>query len=265
MRRLPPKGLVLRAFCVLVAVWLMAPVLIVVPLAFAGAKSFVFPPESWSLQWFDELVTDSDWRDALLTSARVALLTVVVAAVLGTAAALGLQRARIPGASVIRGLLVAPMVVPVVITAVGVYAVFLPRDLLGTDLGFVLAHSVLAVPFVLVAVSTSLAGVDRRLEQAAASLGASPATTFFTATLPLIRPGLLAGSVFAFIASFDELVVSLFLASPLKSTLPVQMYESLEEVNPTIAAASTLFLVVTTAVMCLALFLNRSDREHGLA
>lgn len=254
----------LRVFAVLVAVWLLAPVLVVVPLAFAGTKSFVFPPETWSTQWFDELVTDPEWRDALLTSLRVAGFTVVLSAVLGTAAALGLQRSRLRGLVVLRGLLVAPMVVPVVITAVGIYAVFLPRKLLGTDLGFVLAHTALAMPFVVIAVTTSLTALDRRLEDAAASLGASPVTTFFTVTLPLIRPGLLAGSVFAFIASFDELVVSLFLASPVKNTLPVQMYDSLEQINPTIAAASTFFLAVTTAVLCLALFLNRSDREHGL-
>lgn len=254
-----------RIFCVLVVVWLIAPVLVVVPLGFAGQKSFVFPPSSYSGQWYQELFEDPQWRDALFASVRIALIVVVVSAVAGTAAALGLQRSRLPGLGLMRAVIVAPMVVPLVITAVGVYAVFLPRALIGTELGFVVAHTVLALPFVVVAVSTSLASLDRRLEDAAASLGAAPVTTFFTVTLPHIKPGLMAGSVFAFIASFDELVVSLFLASPLKRTLPVQMYESLEEVNPTIAAASTLFLLVTTTVMLAFLLLNRSDRNHGLA
>ena len=255
----------LRGFAAIVVVWLIAPVLVVVPLAFAGRQSFVFPPESYSWQWFEELFSDAEWRDALLTSVRIALLVVVVSSVLGTAAALALQRSRLPGLAIVRALLIAPLIVPVVITAVGVYAVFLPRDLLGTDLGFLLAHTVLALPFVVVAVSTSLAGFDRRLEDAAASLGASPLSAFFTVTLPLIRPGLLAGAVFAFVSSFDELVVSLFVASPLKRTLPVQMYDSLEQVNPTIAAASTVFLLLTTTVVLLMLVLNRTEREHGLA
>jgi putative spermidine/putrescine transport system permease protein len=254
----------LRAFGGLVVVWLVAPVLVVVPLAFAGQRSFVFPPKSYSSRWFSELVDNSEWRDAMVASVRIAVLVVLASTVLGTAAALGLDRSRLRGLAVVRGLLVAPMIVPVVITAVGVYAVFLPRHLLGTDLGFVLAHTALAIPFVVIAVSTSLAGVDRRLEAAAASLGATPVTTFLTVTLPLIRPGLLAGAVFAFIASFDELVVALFLASPFKRTVPVQMYDSLEQIDPTIAAASTVFLVVTTLVMVLVLVLNRGSKGHGL-
>lgn len=257
-------GIALRLFGALVAVWLIAPVLVVIPLAFAGQKSFVFPPTSYSAQWFDELLNNPEWRDAMLTSVRIAFLVVVVSTVLGTAAALGLQRSGLRGLAIARGALIAPMIVPVVITAVGVYAVFLPRDLLGTDLGFILAHTVLALPFVVVAVSTSLADMDRRLEDAAASLGARPTVSFFTVTLPLILPGMMAGAVFAFIASFDELVVSLFIASPLKRTLPVQMYDSLEQIDPTIAAASVVFLVVTSAVMLMMLVLKRSSREHGL-
>jgi putative spermidine/putrescine transport system permease protein len=256
---------VLRAFGGLVVIWLVAPVLVVIPLAFSGQRSFVFPPKSYSSQWFTELFDNPEWRDAMVTSVRIALLVVLASTILGTAAALGLQRSRLRGLAFVRGLLVAPMIVPVVITAVGVYAVFLPRHLLGTDLGFVLAHAALAIPFVLIAVSTSLAGVDRRLEDAAASLGAPPVTTFLTVTLPLIRPGLLAGAVFAFITSFDELVVALFLASPFKRTLPVQMYDSLEQIDPTIAAASTVFLVATTLVMVLVLILNRNSEAHGLA
>jgi putative spermidine/putrescine transport system permease protein len=242
----------LRIFVAVVCVWLIAPVLVVIPLSFAGEKSFAFPPDSWSTQWYSNLVQDELWRDALLTSIKIALLVVLVSGVIGTAAALSLDRARFPLKGVIQGILLAPMIIPIVIVGVGVYAVFLPRQLTGTDLGFVLAHSVLALPFVIVSVLISLSGFDRRLEDAAASLGASPPVTFLRVTLPQILPGVLAGAVFAFIISFDELVVALFLSSPTKQTLPIQMYSTLETVDPTIAAASTFLLIATTGVAILA-------------
>ena len=188
---------------------------------------------------------------------------VVLSVALGTSCALALDRSRLRGTAIVRALVLSPMIVPIVIVGVGVYAVFLPWHLIGTDMGFVLAHTVIALPFVVVAVSTSLAGFDRRLETAAASLGASPVTTLFTVTLPLLAPGMLAGAVFAFIASFDELVIALFLSSPFKTTLPVRMYTSLQSIDPTIAAASTLLLLATTAVILLALVFNRNLREQG--
>jgi putative spermidine/putrescine transport system permease protein len=262
LRALPIGSFLLRAFAFLVAVWLVMPILVVIPLSLTDAQSFVFPPESYSFRWFENLFEDPAWRDALWTSARIAVLVVILSVVVGTAAALGLDRGRLPGKGIVRGLLLAPMIVPIIITGVGIYAVFLPMQLIGTDVAFVLSHTVIALPFVVVAVSTSLRGFDRELERASASLGASPVSTFFHVTLPNIAPGMFAGAVFAFVLSFDELVISLFISTPLKKTVPVQMFDSLDSVDPTIAAASTVLLLSTTAVILLAILGLRNVRDQ---
>jgi putative spermidine/putrescine transport system permease protein len=251
----------LRIFTALVVIWLVVPVLVVVPLSFTGEQSFVFPPPSWSTRWYTNLFEDDAWRESLFTSLRIAVYVVVCACVVGTAAALSLDRVRFRFKGVLQGLLLAPMIIPIVIVAVGIYSVFLPRSLTGTDLGFVLAHTMLALPFVIVSVSISLAGFDRRLEDAAASLGASPLVTFLRVTLPNILPGVAAGAIFAFITSFDELVVALFLSSPVKRTLPIEMYTTLETIDPTIAAASTVLLAATTAVTLLALIFGNARTQ----
>ncbi|WP_067177337.1 ABC transporter permease [Microtetraspora niveoalba] len=256
-------GVGLRLWGALVGAVLIAPTLIVIPLSFTGKASFTFPPESWSLRWYQNFFTDPGWRDALLTSVRIALLVAVLASALGTAAALALDSGRVPGKGLINGLLLSPMVVPQIVAAIGVYAVFLKWGLAGTTLGFVLAHTALAIPFVIVAVSAVLRGYDRRLEQAAASLGAGPLTTFFQVTLPLILPGVLSGAVFAFVTSLDEVVIALYLQSPELHTLPVQMFSSVTvETDPTIAAASTLVLVVTTMLILLPQLLRRRSPEE---
>lgn len=248
----------LRLWAALVGAVLVAPTLIVVPLSFAGSRSFVFPPQGWSLQWYRNFFTDPGWRGALLTSLEIAVLVAVLATVLGTTAALALDRGRVPGAGVVHAVLLAPMVVPQIVAAIGVYSVFLQWRLSGTLAGFVLGHTTLAVPFVVVAVSASLRGYDRRLDLAAASLGASPLATFRRVTLPAVLPGVLSGMVFAFVTSLDEVVVALYLQSPTLHTLPVQMFSSVTvETDPTIAAASSLVLVVTTALILLPQLLRR--------
>jgi putative spermidine/putrescine transport system permease protein len=244
----------LWAFAALVGLWMVAPALIVLPMSFTGVQTFQFPPPSWSTRWYSAFFTDPAWYRSLLTSLEVALLVTVLATVLGTAAALGLSRGRFPGKLVVRAFILSPIIVPVVVVAIGVYAVFLSWNLSGSVLGLVLAHTSLAVPFVVVTVSASLATFDRSLERAAASLGANPLVTFLRVTLPNIRAGVLVGALFAFITSFDELVEALFLVSPLVRTLPVQMYASVtREVDPTLAASSTMILLFTTALLMLAL------------
>ncbi|WP_395105537.1 ABC transporter permease [Actinomadura sp. SCN-SB] len=251
-------GVGLRLWAVLVAAVLVGPTLVVLPLSFTGRRSFAFPPSDWSLEWYRTLFTDPSWRDSLLMSVQIALAVAVAATVLGTAAALALDRGRLPGKGLIHGLLLAPMVVPQIVAAIGVYAVFLQWRLSGTVAGFVLAHTAIALPFVVVAVSAALRGHDRRLERAAASLGAGPWTTFRRITLPIILPGVLSGAVFAFVTSLDEVVVALYLQSPTLHTLPVQMFSSVTvETDPTIASASSLVLVVTTALILLPQLLRR--------
>lgn len=244
----------LNIFCVLVAFILAAPMFIVVPLSFTDEKAFKFPPDHWSTRWYENLIHDPEWHRSLITSLEIAFVVTMLAVLLGTAAALALVRGRAPGKTVLSAVVFAPMMVPVMMIAVGVYAVFLEWHLAGTFRGFVLAHTALAVPFVVVTVSASLRTFDRRLEAAAASLGARPIKTFTRITLPLILPGILGGALFAFVTSFDELVVAIFLVGPDLQTLPVQMFTSVfEESDPTVAAASSVILGATTLMLLSAL------------
>jgi putative spermidine/putrescine transport system permease protein len=252
----------LMVFCVLVAVWLVAPSLIVIPLSFTNRPSFNFPPSGWSTTWYANLFSDPTWILALQASIRVGLLVTLVATICGTAAAVALSRTRFVGDQGVRALLLSPMIVPVIVVSIGTYAIYLRLNLLGTTTGFVLAHSVLALPFVIIPVSASLQGFDRRLEDAAAICGANRWATFRTVTLPLVAPGVMSGALFAFATSFDEVVVSLFIQSPYLQTLPVRMYSSVtRDTDPTIAAAATLILALTTVLTILAsIYMVRRNR-----
>jgi putative spermidine/putrescine transport system permease protein len=247
----------LRIFAVLVGLLLLVPTLMVIPMSFTAGSSFHFPPEGWSLRWYRSFFSDPAWRDSLMNSLWIGFLVTILATTLGTASAYALARSRVLGRGAARGLHLAPQIVPNIVVAVAIYAAFLNWGLTGTVLGFVLAHTVLAVPFVVVAVSTSLAGMDVRLELAAASLGANPWQTFFRVTLPAIAPGVLSGAVFAFATSFDEVVVALFLRTPELQTLPVQMFNAVRvEIDPTIAAASSLIVLVTVVALAIGMFLR---------
>jgi putative spermidine/putrescine transport system permease protein len=260
-RRQGPSRL-LVAGCALIGAWLLAPMLVVVPMSFTDRRSLAFPPKGWSLEWYRNFFTDPQWYDALIASLQIAVLVTIVATIFGTAAAFALVRGRFPGKALVSGLLLAPLVVPVVIVAIAVFAMYLRWHLSGTVHGFVLAHSALAIPFVIITVSSSLRTFDRRLELAAQNLGANAASTFRSVTLPLILPGVLSGALFAFITSFDEVVVALFIQSPEVRTLPVQMFTSVtREVDPTIAAASTMILALTTSLLVL-FALARRQEEH---
>lgn len=254
----------LVVYCVLVAILLIAPTLVVVPIAFTSSRTFQFPPPGFSTQWFEELFADPAWMDSLMLSLRVGVAVMILATALGTMAALALTRGKGSWRGPTNAFIMAPMIVPGVILAIAIYYVFLRWHLTSTFTGFVLAHTVVAVPFVVVAVSTSLQGVDRGLERAAASLGASPPVTFLRVTLPLILPGMLTGALFAFLISFDEAIISLFLSGPFGRTLPVQLYQSVTStITPTVAAASTLIIGVTTFVLliCGAVATRRGARN----
>ncbi|XAS74302.1 ABC transporter permease [Micrococcaceae bacterium Sec5.1] len=245
---------------VLIAAWMIVPTLVIIPLSFSSSQaSFQFPPPGWSLDLYRNLAT-GEWRDAALNSIKIAAVVTVLTTVLGTAAALGLDRSKFPGKGLITGSMFAPLIVPTSILAIGIYAVFLNWKLNGTFLGFVAAHSVVALPMVLVSVSSSLRVFDRNQENAAASLGAGPLTTFMSVTLPQIRSGVVTGAVLAFLASFDEVVVSLFLASPRLQTLPVLMFSSMRrELDPTVAAAATVvFALAAIAIPIVALIQTRN-------
>ncbi|MGW9021453.1 ABC transporter permease [Leucobacter chromiiresistens] len=261
----PVTRVVLWAFSVLVAFWLIAPTLVVIPLSFTGKASFAFPPETWSLQWYESFFSNRAWTSALTNSLLVGLLVALLATVLGLLAALGLRALTSKRMSTtLRIGLLAPMVVPGIVVAIGIYAVFLKLGLVGTVIGFVLAHTVLALPFTVIAITAGFAGFDDRLELAALSLGASRLKTFLTVTLPNIVPGIVSGALFAFVTSFDEVVLSLFIKSPYLNTLPVLMYASVtRDTDPTLAAAATVILVFTTVLVIGALVLTgRKNRAR---
>lgn len=254
----------LALYCTLVALLLVAPTLVVVPVAFTSTQTFQFPPPGFSTQWFEELFADPAWTDALMLSLRVAGAVVVLATVLGTAAALALTRGTGRWKLLVNGFVLAPMIVPGVIAAIAIYYVFLRWHLSSTYVGFVLAHTIVALPFVVVPVSTSLRGFDRGLERAAASLGASPVATFVHVTVPQILPGVLTGALFAFLISFDEAIISLFLSGPFARTLPVQLFQSVTSyITPTIAAASTVIIGVTTSLLLISgIFASRRGARN---
>ncbi len=257
--RLP--RLLLGLTCLLIAIWLVAPTLVVIPMSFADKKSLAFPPTGFSLQWYENFFTNPQWFGSLVTSAKVAVMVALVATVIGTMAAIGIERMKSRTGGLIRAVLITPMIVPGVVLAVGVYAVYLDTQLVGTWTGYVLAHTLLAIPFVVIAVGANLAVFDARLEVAAASLGASRLKTFFTITLPLILPGILSGALFAFVTSFDEVIVSLFITSPQLKTLPVQIFSSMtRDADPTVAAVGSLIFMATSLIIGLGLIFGTRRR-----
>jgi putative spermidine/putrescine transport system permease protein len=204
------------------------------------------------------MVSDPSWTSAFLNSFVVAVGTAIVATILGTLAALGLSRGRIPFKGVANAVILSPLVVPVVVIAIGMFSLFVRWKITGSPLGLILAHTALAVPFVVVSVSTSLRTMDRNLEAAAANLGASPMRTFQRVTLPLILPGVLAGALFAFLSSWDEVVAAIFLSTTRFRTLPVVMWEQVRQVvDPTVASVATTLLVITTVALTLTVLVRR--------
>ena len=233
-----------------VLIFLIAPIVTIVPLSFSAGSFFYYPLPGLSLRWYEDFFTSSFWLPALENSVIVGVSATVLATTLGTLAAMGLWRARFPAQGLVLAILISPMVVPVVIIAVGVYFAFAPLGLTDGYAGLILAHTTLGVPFVVITVLATLSGFDRTLVRAAESLGASPLTTFRRVTLPLILPGVASGAVFAFAASFDEVVVVLLMAGPAQRTLPRQMFAGINDnISLTIAAAATMLIAISLTLM----------------
>jgi putative spermidine/putrescine transport system permease protein len=234
----------------LVLLFLALPIVVVMVVSFSSATYLTFPPPAFGLRWYGVYFASEDWLRSTWLSVWVAASVVVLATLLGTLAALGI--ARLPKALRVlaSALILSPLIVPAIVVAIGIYYAFARYGLVGTPAGLIVAHTCLAVPFVVTSVSASLAGIDPRLEQAALSLGATPTGTFFQITLPLIQPGILVGALFAFITSFDELIVALFISGSGAVTLPRRMWDDLHyQIEPTIAAVSTLTTVLTVVLM----------------
>jgi putative spermidine/putrescine transport system permease protein len=241
-------GIWLNVFAAFVAALLILPILAIVPVAFSEQSFVRVPPDAWSTRWWTAFFADPSWLRALLTSLQVAFLSSLLAVAAGTAAALGL--ARLP-ASLRRGataFFIGPVFAPVIVLAVGLYAIARAFGLVGTVTGLVLAHTMMALPYVALNVGVSVAALDPRLGLAAAGLGAGPARIFRTVTLPLILPGVVGGGVFAFVTSFDEVVLSVFLAGPSVKTLPVRIWEEVRvEYTPVVAVAATIMIALALA------------------
>lgn len=248
----------LVAFCTLVFAFLILPVVAIIPISFNSSSFLVFPQDGVSLRWYRVLAHSPVWMHALGNSLVVAAMTTVIAAPLGTLAAIGLRNLPSHAAPIMAALLSAPMIIPVVVVAIALYFLFAPLGLANSFTGLVIAHTILALPFVVIVVHASLHGLDRDVVRAALSLGAHPVQVFVLVIAPLLAPGIAAGAVFAFMTSFDETIVALFIAGPEYRTLPVQMFEGVrEQISPAITAAATLLLVTSTLLLCAAEILRR--------
>jgi putative spermidine/putrescine transport system permease protein len=255
-------GVLHAAMTSLVLLFLVAPILIIVPLSFSSGSFFHYPLPGFSLRWYQDFFASTFWLPSVWNSLIVGSAATLLATVLGTLAALGIWRAKFPAQALILAVLISPMVVPVIIVAVGVYFAFAPLGLTDGYAGLILAHTTLAAPFVVVTVLATLAGFDRTLLRAAAGLGARPLTTFRRVMLPLILPGVLSGAVFAFAASFDEVVVALLIAGPGQRTLPRQMFAGINDnISLTITAAATMLIAISLAFMVFVGWLQRRSER----
>lgn len=239
----------LRIIVGIIIIALISPILVVIPMSFSSASFFQFPPPGYSLKWYLSFFDNKEWVVGLLRSLFIAFFTSILSTILGIMASLAVTRLNFWGKKVFMTLMVAPMIIPVIITGVALYHSFAPLNLTNSFVGLILAHTVLAIPVVFVTVTASLKGMDRNLEWAALGLGSTPLGAFFKVTLPLIRPGVLSGALFAFIISLDEVVVTMFLAGAKTKTLPIAMWENLRiQVDPTMAAVSTILIAITISL-----------------
>lgn len=240
----------LRGLCALVLLYLVLPILAIVPLSFSDSSFLAYPISGFSLRWYRNLFEAEEWMRAAKSSFIVAPAATFIATVLGTLAATGLAKAEFRGKALLMAVLISPMVVPVIVVGVGMYLFFAPLGLSDSYTALILAHAALGAPFVVTTVLATLQGFNHNLVRASLSLGAGRLTTFFRITLPLIAPGVISGALFAFATSFDEVVVTLFLAGAEQVTLPRQMFTGIREnISPTIAALATILIIFSTTLL----------------
>jgi ABC-type spermidine/putrescine transport system permease subunit II len=253
------KGIGLGSFAWAVLGFLALPMLAVIPLSFSSVRFFIFPPPSWSARWYVNFFTSSEWIGAFTTSIGIGIASTFTAVVLGTMGALSLARTRFKGKSLLYIAVLSPLMNPTIIIAIALYVWFVPLHLVGTPLAIVLGHVVISIPYVVLVVGGALERFDPELERAALSLGAHPLLAFLFITLPIIRSAILSAAFLAFLASFDELLIALFVSGPSIVTLPIQMWRGIRfESDPTIAAVSTLFLLFS-ALAVIVIQLARSE------
>jgi len=250
----------LYAISAVILLFLAMPILVVLPISFSSEIYFSYPLPGWSLQWYQEIFTNPRWFNAAVNSCIVAFATVSLSLAIGTLAALGLSRRELPGRAAILGFTLAPLIVPTVITSVGIFFFYAKLNLINTYIGLIIAHTVIAVPLVVILILATLKGFDANLARAGAGLGANSLQVFYLVTLPLIMPGFLSAAIFAFVTSFDEVVLVLFLGGPELRTLPREMWKSVrEQTDPTIMAASAILVAVTLVLLIAVEWLRRRE------
>ena len=262
-------------FCALVFFFLIAPLFVILPLSFNAeqyihfsAKMLALDPEGFSLRWYEDMIygTKNPWGLATKNSLIIAFFATIGSTILGTVAALGLSSRHMPYKAAFMALLISPMIVPLIISGTAIFFFMAKVGLAATHTGIVLSHIILGTPFVVITVTATLSGFDHSVTRAAASLGSNPVNTFMKITLPLIMPGVISGGLFAFVTSFDEVVVVLFLAGLENTTIPIQMWVGLrEQLSPTIMAVATCLIVMSTLILVTAeLLRRRSERLRGI-
>lgn len=263
------------AICTSVFIYLVAPLFVIFPLSFSADEFLIFSegmkrldPDAFSTRWYKDMVwgTKNPWGLAAKNSFIVAIFATIGSVILGTIAALGLSSRHMPYKGVIMAILISPMIVPLIISGVAIFFFMAKVGLAATHTGIIIAHIILGTPFVVITVTATLSGFDHSVTRAAASLGSTPYNTFMKITLPLITPGVVSGALFAFVTSFDEVVVVLFLAGLENTTIPIQMWIGLrEQLSPTILAVATCLIIMSTLILVTAeLLRRRSERIRGI-
>ena len=262
-------------FCGLVFFFLIAPLFVILPLSFNAeqyihfsSKMLALDPEGFSLRWYEDMIfgTKNPWGLATKNSLIIAFFATIGSTILGTVAALGLSSRHMPYKAAFMALLISPMIVPLIISGTAIFFFMAKVGLAATHTGIILSHIILGTPFVVITVTATLTGFDHSVTRAAASLGSNPVNTFMKITLPLIMPGVISGALFAFVTSFDEVIVVLFLAGLENTTIPIQMWVGLrEQLSPTILAVATCLIIMSTLILVSAeLLRRRSERLRGI-
>lgn len=263
-----------RFLCGCIFFFLIAPIVVIIPLSFNAVpfftfteKMLAFDPEGYSLKWYRDFFSNLNWQGAVKNSFIIAFFATIISTTLGTIAALGLSRADMPAKTWVMGILISPMIVPLIISAAGMFFFYTDMGLASTHLGVILAHAALATPFVVITVTATLVGFDQSLIRASATLGADSTTTFFKVIVPLILPGVISGALFAFVTSFDEVVVVKFIGSYEQRTIPWAMFSGIrEQISPTILAVATLLVLLSIAMLAtVELLRRRNEAIRGLS
>jgi putative spermidine/putrescine transport system permease protein len=263
------------AICTSVFIYLIAPLFVIFPLSFSHDEFLIFSeemkrldPDGFSTRWYKDMVwgTKNPWGLAAKNSLFIAFFATIGSVLIGTLAAVGLSSRHMPYKGIIMAILISPMIVPLIISGVAIFFFMAKVGLAATHTGIILAHIILGTPFVVITVTATLSGFDHSVTRAAASLGSTPINTFMKITLPLILPGVISGGLFAFVTSFDEVVVVLFLAGLENTTIPIQMWIGLrEQLSPTILAVATCLIIMSTLILVTAeLLRRRSERLRGI-